>query len=374
MAAAVAAAVLACVPVAGGATKPAVAIRDLNRQRARWGIPPVRLDQSLLKSSCTAENHYVASPSTSWSPEESPWYRAPLHQAAIFNPLVKALSWGEYQGFPSNVPGIPAGSGTWGCMWADFGPESQASLQETGSPRFYDFLSERGPNLVAPEMRAIEGPTTPAELVGLAADAETGPEIVVWALGLGPSARVVSASLGPEGGAPVVLRVATSEDHWHGVTYIPAGEAIFVPVQKLSPITRYEGTVVWESEAGVLSTQHFGFRTSIALAPRRVHLGLRRVGDSSVEVTAPDVLVGRPLDFEFWRLRYRCFAEAFRPCEPTAVGSKHREVIKIRARRFRLHLPFGTSSSIMVRVEVKDFVAGGYRYDPSGAAFTFSKR
>ncbi len=147
------------------------AITWLNQQREANGIPPLTLDQSTLKQSCTLADHWIASPSTQWNAEDSPWDNAPLHQEWLYNPFATTASYAVYGPSESDFSSLGESVSDWTCMW--FGvPSSNAPAG--AQPAFYSFTAANGPGDVPVSETASEWPTTPNAIVGL--NNPTGPK------------------------------------------------------------------------------------------------------------------------------------------------------------------------------------------------------
>jgi hypothetical protein len=164
------------------------AIPTLNEQRAANGIPPVMLDQTLLRTTCTIQNHHIASPWSSWSASSSPWDEAPLHQSILYNPAEGVAAYGVYGANESSFAAL--GGPSWTCMWFTW---DWTAPSPTGAPTFYAFTADQGRSDVPVSENANEWPTTPAAMVGLAS--ETGPNLLVYALGIGASPHIIAATL-----------------------------------------------------------------------------------------------------------------------------------------------------------------------------------
>lgn len=262
------------------ATTPEVAIATLNQQRAAYGIPPVTLDQSLLKPECNLGNHEIASPRTAWSATSSPWDAAPYHEEILYDPSSVRGSYGEYNGFGSY-------GGIWSCMW--FAHEWRG-----GTPSFYWAAEASGPNAVPATLSAYEAPATPAEDVGIANP--TGPNLSLYSQNVKGDPEALSATvLSPAGASqPVHL--------------LPFGfnDAMLVVDHPLEPATTYAVSVQWQGREGTYPegagaplnySQRFSFTTA-APAPMREHLRprlqLRKRGSSrAVWVESDDLLRGR---------------------------------------------------------------------------------
>ena len=246
-------------PAASAATDPNPVFADINEQRAANGIPSLAMDQSLLRPECTLQNHHIASPSTTWSATETPWGSAPAHQSMLYDPLDAAAGYGEYPTFTSNDPTfIPGPAGApWACMWFTWAQPT------SGNPTFYSYTNEDGRSNVPLSETTNEWPETPAGLVGLPPNGVTGPNILVYALGMGRSPHIASASLLTSSGQAVDTRFAdgtTPMHDGHPLLFPDAGDLI--PVTPLAPWTAYAATINWVGSDGSNGTQHVTFTTS----------------------------------------------------------------------------------------------------------------
>ncbi len=250
--------ILALAPVAAHATTASEAISLLNAQRVANGIPPVTLDQSLLLPECDLEDHEIAAPeSNAWSASESPWVSAPAHESILYNPLATSAAYGVYATFGSNDPTFQPGQGGWQCMWFGW---NNLSLAEVSTPHFYSYLSPEGPRSVPVSEDASEWPTTPQQAAGLP-EGETGPSILVYAIGLGSRPHIVSAALTSSSGEAVTARSADGTTTYEGRNLLWSWAGDVIPVSPLHPSTSYTATVVWEGTEGIQATQTVSFTT-----------------------------------------------------------------------------------------------------------------
>jgi hypothetical protein len=246
-------------PSAAHATTASEAIALLNSQRAANGIPPVMSDQSLLRPECDIEDHEIAAPeSNAWSASESPWASAPAHESILYNPLATSAAYGTYATFGSNgstfQPGQQSG---WQCMW--FGWNNSA-IAEVGTPHFYSYLSPEGPSSVPVSEVASEWPATPQQAAGLTG-VESGPSILVYALGLGSRPHIVSAALTSTSGEAVTVRTVDGTTTYEGQNVLWSWAGDVIPASPLQPGVSYTATVVWEGAEGVQATQAVAFTT-----------------------------------------------------------------------------------------------------------------
>jgi hypothetical protein len=243
------------------ATDAPTAIDYTNQQRAATGIPPLQQDDSLLKPTCTLENHEIASPRTSWSVTLNPWEEAPIHQTVLYDPAAKAAAYGEYPGFSSGDPSFPSSEGTWACMW--FTHDWDWAQAVSPSPSFFWAAEGPGPNALRPAIRANEFPSTPAQLLGL--PAWTGPNLLVFGIGMGKEPTIVAASITSSSGQAVDVRALDAPKSngrflsWWGILVMP---------NEAQPDTSYNASVTWRrAEDGFEATQSFAFHTAAEPPP-----------------------------------------------------------------------------------------------------------
>jgi hypothetical protein len=157
----------------------AVAIHFLNEQRSANGIPTVSLNQAFATAWCPDENELhkdggesvreAAVGTWDWSRQSSPWDDGPLHQQAQYDPLY------DEAGYTYVAGSACLGLGS---------PSTMPSR-----PRFYAFAGDLGPSAVAiGEFIPDEGPFSP-EQVARITSGETGPVLILYALGLSSGAR-----------------------------------------------------------------------------------------------------------------------------------------------------------------------------------------
>lgn len=312
---------VAMVPMGVGAEaaageSPEQAIAYLNQQRAAYAIPPVTLDQSLLKSECNLGNHEIASPITTWSVTRSPWPEAPYHEQILYDPTDVAGSYGEFAHF-----GSERSTGPWACMWFrhDYG---------TGPARFYWAAEASGPNAVPPSVEAYEAPSTPSEDLGL--KDPTGPNISLYALGsehldavsatvVGPSGQVAPSHLiGSFGGAMLVIDRPVAEKTTYNVTVVWRGYRYAGPEQGEVP----------EDQA-----QSFAFTTGFI--PKEVDPFLKltnggRVGKRvRVWIASGEMLRGRRVEVSVAILKRHCGKQRTPPRPGCGYGTSRRRVRKV---------------------------------------------
>lgn len=346
----------------GEATSAQEAIGFLNQQRAANGIAPLALDQSQLRSECTPENHHVASGSTSWSASDSPWSIAPFHQGFLYDPNAQSAAYGEYPTFGSSP-------GPWACMWFtwDFSVPSP-----TGAPAFYAFTDERGPSAVAPSVDASESPVTPAEVVG--AENPTGPNLLVYALGIGANPTIAAASLTTDRGQPVAIRWVDGTSTYNGQAVEFAWRGVIVPVNPLDPLTGYHAHVTWRGNSGELFDQDFDFTTREGEPTPRIrpHLRLKRAvqrhGRILIRVHADQVLLGRKAQLSIAKLARRCGTtiggdgKLHHVCLWAGQGRKHKGKLALRQGTTISAPQPGFRHWVIAGVKTKPFKIGGQRY------------
>jgi hypothetical protein len=233
------------------------AIAVLNQQRAANGIPPVRLDQSLLESSCTEANHNIASAFSGWSADSSPWDNAPFHQAILYDPAQPVASYAVYAPNESSFPGVPPGT-HWTCMW--FNWNDAWSAVDSGSPRFYAFTGDDGRANVPYSEKAAESPYTPAEVLGLSQP--SGPNLLVFALGIGLNLHIMSATLTSASGRSVAVATVDGTSTYDGEPVGFPWHGVIIPKAPLAPRSAYTASVHWEGSDGTIYPQTFSFTTA----------------------------------------------------------------------------------------------------------------
>lgn len=349
-------------------TTPVEAIAMVNEQRSVNGIPPIQLDQSLLKPECSLVNHEIASPSVfSWGREVSPWGRSPLHEAILYSPLATAASYAVYPGFVG-----PEGRGNeeYACMWFRHDWENAVTADP---PRFYVFTSVSGPGAVPSSELAGEWPFTPQEAVGLPPETASGPSLLVYALGLGQEPKIVTASITAESGQPVETRWASGELSSQSVRsgFISGAGDVFA-VHPLNPARSYSATVEWEGSEGARATQSFSFKTEPAdpppltgppvaethhLATRRPALRIirasRRGSKLRLRLQVASVLVGREL------------IVSLRPAHTRPTRPKIRIVTIPRS--LTISVPVHIRGPVEVGLAARGFKERGIRYLASSA-------
>ena len=327
------------------AESPEQAITYLNQQRAAYGIPPVTLDQSLLKPECNLGNHEIASPITTWSAIRSPWPEAPYHEQILYDPSDVAGSYGEFAHF-----GSEQSTGPWACMWFrhDYG---------TGPARFYWAAEASGPNAVPPSVEAYEAPSTPSQDLGL--EDPTGPNISLYALGsehldavsatvVGPSGQVVPSHLtGSFGGAMLVVDRPVSEKTTYSVTVVWRGY-------------RYAGPEV--GEVPIDQTQSFAFTTGFIpkeLDPLLELANGGRVGKRvRVWIVSGEMLRGRRVEVSLAILRRRCGNQRTPPRPGCGYGTSRRKVraVVLGQPKVPIYVPQPTPRrKLHIRVTSKQF-------------------
>jgi hypothetical protein len=241
-------------------------IAIVNKQRAANGIPPITtLDQTYASSWCprefevptsNGETGRVSASEDEWTAEATPYSTAPLHQYVIYAPLATVA------GDVHTAAGVD-------CMGV--GEPQLLSSISTSPPALYAFVNERGPRYAVASELARELPTTPQQQLGEPASTRTGPQILLFAVGLGFSPKATSISLRTSAGATVPdVKVATQVDG--GVLVPPplkAGTAYTLQVgwsgEAQQTISGFEVTTTPQ----VTATQTLSFAT--APAPRTTH-------------------------------------------------------------------------------------------------------
>jgi hypothetical protein len=364
------------------ATSAEEAVAFLNQQRAANGIPPVPLDQSLLRPECTMENHHVASMAvTAWSATASPWSGGPLHQSILYDPTATGAAYGEFAEFKSNNPSFPSTPGPWACMWFTWNAEAAAAPGAFGTkagaaaqPAFYAFVSERGPSAVPAQEVSYEWPGAPAEMVGLPQGATTGPNLLVYALHMGAS-HIVSASLTSAAGTPVEVRTVDGGTYYQGQPWFAPWRGDVIPVSPLAWSTLYNATVVWADSHEHQATQTFSFTTEPEPPPaapevewplvdaegslssqRHLRLRITRVAHKGrslrLTVSASKVLFGRHLTAT---IRYPTVARR-------GVHASGRRVTRLVLRTKTVNLSVTRRGPMVVELRSGAFTAGATSY------------
>jgi hypothetical protein len=349
------------------------ALAFVNQQRAANGIPPVPLDQSLLRPECSLENHHIASPDVAaWSATTSPWDYAPLHQSILYDPNATAAAYGEFGEFKSNNPTFPSSVGQWACMWFTWNWEVRNAPVE---PAFYAFVGDRGPSSVPAQEVAGEWPGTPAQMVGLPQGATTGPNLLVYALHMGGGSHIVAASLTSAAGTPVEVRSVDSDTSYQGQYWMTGWRGVVIPVSPLQWSTSYTATVAWANTNGYVATQTFSFTTEPQPPPPAPELGEPEQAEGSfspqrsvrlrithavhrgrslrLTVSASKILSGRHLTAT---IRYLTRTRRGR----LAAGCRHDTRLVLRTKTLRLSV--ARRDPLVVELRSSAFTAGGRRY------------
>ena len=352
-----------CLPSPAQATAPDEAIAVLNQQRAAYGIPPVTLDQSLLKPECNLGNHEIASPSTRWSSSESPWDGAPFHEETLFSPAAVAAAYGEYDHFGDS-------NGTWSCMWF---------RRSTATSGFYWAAEASGPNAVPPALYAYESPNSPAETLGLSDP--TGPNLIVYASNLASHPGATSVSVVDSVGQPVPARLA----------YDQPESAIVVIEKPTSSYSRFDVTVHWQGtaerlgpsgwETGGDEVQRFSFATGLSPLSERPSLRLSKGGRKKkralVRIDADPLLVGQQIEMAVATLQRRCGKQRKPPRPGCGWGTSHRRLRKLVLPQERVDvLVPGPSARRKVRIRVwsKAFISSAGRVQAANAKLELAFR
>lgn len=358
-------------PLEARATTASEAISVLNQQRAANGIPAVALDQSLLKSECTLQNHHVAAQGTGgWSVNASPWSNAPLHKSFIYDPVKTSASYGVFSEFKSTNSSFPSSEAEWQCMWFAWNWEATT---ETGNPHFYNYVGERGPSAAPYKEEASEWPFTPQQEAGLPSETPTGPSLLVYALGLGASPHILSASLESSSGQSVPVRSVDGTSRYEGQAgFFPWAGAV-IPVNPLVPGTSYTANVVWSGAEGE-STQTFSFTTEAAPLPaktaatrthqlaRSVSMRIARVSSNhnslQVKLKVSPVLQGRHVTLTVRPLRCRHVNNGVLTCSPIHRTDQGISVLVSQA----LKLPRPRQMPVELIIKSPAFTQRGVRY------------
>ena len=264
----IAAAALAFVASASAATsvQGAGVIAIVNEQRAANGIPPITTDdQSYASSWCPrefeapltqGETGRVSASTDNWSATTTPYSTAPLHQYVIYAPL-------------ATIAGDVDTTKGEDCMGV--GQPDLLSAVTAPAPTFYAFVNERGPHYAVSSELARELPTTPQQQLGEPAATRTGPQLLLFEVGLGFSPHAASVTLQTSAGT-IVPDVKVAPETEGGVLVSPP----------LRPGTSYVLHIEWTGEPrpmiegfettvvpGQSATQTLSFAT--APAPKAKH-------------------------------------------------------------------------------------------------------
>lgn len=349
------------------ATSPEAAIAFANQQRAAYGIPPLVLDQSLLKPECNPEDHEIASPFDTWTATSSPWDNAPWHEALLYDPEFVAAAYGEYQGFGEE-------SGTWACMW--FRREHRAFL---GQPISFFWSSEAtGPAAVPPTISAAERPYTPAEQAKV--PNPTGPNIVV-------DATVPDQTYLVEATSATVRTAAGEALPVHLVSRL-AGEAVVLVDKPVAPEADFQAAVQWEVQplfqVPYELTQSFAFTTGPAPKPEPVKhavhvptthaVSLRlKVHGRTARLLAPPALRGHRVEFSIDRLWVPCAVVAnAKRCTWVRKGHGLRLSRRVKRGIEVRFTPPGPWEKVVISAFTKGFDSGGQSYYEGRAYATVS--
>ena len=276
------------------ATTPDAAVAALNAQRTANGIPGGVTTNAAWSASCAAHNGYLrangmlvheqrpgapgasadgawagvnsvlaSTPSGSYPWSRNPWENAPFHLAQVLQPGLRSVGYDD--------------DGRYACM------TTWPGTDDAGLDGVFTYPGP-GRTDVPPSQSARELPSTPQQSVGIAATATTGPNLLVFARGLGGSAiRVTAASLTPD----VPVRWVDATTPVVG-TLIPSG-AILVPVTPLRPDTDYTASVTLAGAART-TTHTWSFKTgapsaSLADSSAKIGAAFRPLGRCRVQVT-----------------------------------------------------------------------------------------
>ncbi len=263
-------------------TSAAAAVRELNAQRVANGIPgDLTLDPQLSQGCWNHTNLYIAKPgqyphtelssqpgytplgaeaagasdlggeASEWGSMANPWYGAPYHLAALFDPAATTGWYGE------TAAGRHDGSSSQGaCMGTD-------GSRAFSAPTFYAVVDTTRTK-VRPYEVVAESPITPETALGFHRSVVTGPNILL--LPEDTDASVSDATLnGPHGDVPVrVVRPntpASCNDPSFGSNCSTPGGVTVVVAPKLRPTSPYTLTATWVSGSHPY-TQVVSFRTT----------------------------------------------------------------------------------------------------------------
>lgn len=256
---------------AAAAPEGAAVIAIVNQQRAANGIPPIAaLNQAYASSWCPnefgtpttqGETGRVSAPDDAWSADSTPYSTAPLHQYVIYAPL-------------ATVAGDVHTSEAVDCMGV--GEPDLLEAVSKSPPVFYAFVNERGPRYAVSSEVARELPTTPQQQLGEPASTRTGPQILLFAVGLGFQPQATTISLTTASGSAVPdVKVAPQFDG--GVLVPPAlkaGTAYSLQVDWTGEPQQVLGGFEVTTAPPVTATQTLHFAT--APAPKRPHARRKR--------------------------------------------------------------------------------------------------
>ncbi|HEX7244076.1 MAG TPA: hypothetical protein VF245_00750 [Solirubrobacterales bacterium] len=333
------------------ARTPEQAIAYLNQQRASYGIPPVTLDQSLLKPECNLANHEIAasfSPSEfPWGAYVSPWSNAPWHEQILFDPSDVAAAYGVYSHFGQEAV-LGARGAHWVCMWFSH------DWSQSGPPRFYWVSEASGPKAVPASLGAYEWPSTPAQDLGL--PNPTGPNISVYALG--------AAATQPEAVATTVVGPSGQTVPTHLIAKYPHA-AMLVVDRPLQEGTSYSVTVTWRGYFGpnppevVDQIQSFAFTTAREIRSQLKLLnGGRKGGRNRVWISSNEVLGDQKAELSVAVAQRRCGRQLKRPRPGCLWITTRRQTktIVLSAAKIAMFAPTPSPRRrVHVRVAVKRF-------------------
>jgi hypothetical protein len=244
---------------AASASPASYAIAELNAERAQNGIPDSVVEVPDWSARCAQHDSYMEKTGVLAHPED------PSNAA-----YTDAGNWAGTRSVLASVPWSASSGDPWDNAPIHLDQLLQPGLTESGYaddgkftcmvtwPGVTDFdvpgvftVPGDGRTDVPASQTALELPTTPAQQVGLAADATTGPNLIVYAAN---AQSIASASLvGPAGA--VELRVMDNTGPY-GDYIAPGG--ILVPVTPLAADADYTASVVINTSAGQVSKSwHF---------------------------------------------------------------------------------------------------------------------
>jgi hypothetical protein len=135
----------------------------------------------------------------------TPYGTAPYHQQIIYSPTASVAGDRTVKGQDCMAVGEPG-------LSSILLTTPSESIPAPPAPTFYAFVNECGPRYAVTSELARELPSTPQQSVGLPADHRSGPQIILWAEGLGPDPRATSVSLTTASGVPVPgVRIASGD-------------------------------------------------------------------------------------------------------------------------------------------------------------------
>jgi hypothetical protein len=241
------------------------AIDQLNAEREANGIPGQVLENPDWSARCAKHVAYETKTSTMTHFEDpsSPYY-TPEGDWAGRSSVLSGAAWSATGGNPWEdapihldqllQPGLTvtgyADDGQFACM------VTWPGVSNSGVPEVFTVPGDHVKDVPVSEDASGEGPTNPAEQVGLARDALTGPNLIVY---YSAAKSIASATLvGPDG--PVEVRVMDNTGPY-GAYIAPGG--ILVPVKPLAPDSDYTASVVINTASGGQITPSWDFHAAL---------------------------------------------------------------------------------------------------------------